>query len=119
MYISGVPAFWTQVAAVLDYIEKSNNDKHRCEMPFVQDDIKLQLFLWEKRQHLEDTLEVCKFLSGTGKTNRKQLFISSHNLRGRGHYLKLLGSWFRKSQNELIFPANWIVESIDNQHGKT
>lgn len=72
-------------------------------MPVVQDDTELRLFLWEKRQHLEGTLEVCQFLSGTGNTNRKQLFISPPGLRGRGHHLKLLGSWFRKSQKELDF----------------
>lgn len=57
---------------------------------FVQDDIKPWHFLSEKRPCLEDTPEVCEFLSG--KTNRKQLLISSHSLRGRGNYLKLLDS---------------------------
>lgn len=99
MYISRVSAFWTLVAVELENTEKSSKNERRCELPFAQYGIKLWLFLWENRQYLENTLEVCKFLSGTGKTNRKQLFISSHNLTDRRHYLKFLGSWFRKSQN--------------------
>lgn len=69
-YISGVSAFWKLVGAELENTEKSSNNEHRCEVPFVQYGIKLWLFLWENRQYLETTLEVCKFLTGTGKTNR-------------------------------------------------
>ncbi|CAM5124383.1 unnamed protein product, partial [Natator depressus] len=52
---------------------------------------RLRLFSLEKRSLRGDMIEIYKIMSGVEKVNKEKLFTCSHNIRTRGHQMKLMG----------------------------
>ncbi|CAM5108054.1 unnamed protein product, partial [Natator depressus] len=63
----------------------------------------LGLFSLEKRRLRGDMIEVYKIMSGVEKVNTEKLFTYSHNLRTRGHQMKLMGSRFKTNKRMFFF----------------
>ncbi|CAM5105037.1 unnamed protein product [Natator depressus] len=63
---------------------------------------RLGLFSLEKRRLRGDMVEVYKIMSGVEKVNKEKLFTCSHNIRTRGHQMKLMGSRFNTNKSKFF-----------------
>ncbi|CAM5097662.1 unnamed protein product [Natator depressus] len=69
---------------------------------------RLGLFSLEKRRLRGDMIEVYKIMSGVKKVNKEKLYPCSHNIRTRGHQMKLMGSRFKINKSKFFFTQRTI-----------